>query len=185
MARLVRTHAPLQEPSDEVFWIIRPHLPRETRTFLAKFYSGMLVASSPTTHGYERSGEVGFRFDEVEVPDAATLDVVARAAGASEEEIARLNPKYLRGMTPPGRRSTIRVPEGSGDSFRAAFDSIPPDERTTWIEHEIRSGDTLGEVAELYGVSLSDLREANPGVRARYLRVGDLLVVPVVAGWGR
>lgn len=184
VARLIRTHAPLLELSDDVFWAIRDYLPRETRTFVAKFYSGMLVARSPTTHGYRRAGENGFRFDEVEVPDATSLDVVARAAGASVEEIARLNPKYVRGITPPGLISTVRVPEGSGAGFREAWESIPPDERRTFVEHAVVRGETLSHIARRYGVSVAELQAANPDVRPRYLRVGSVLVVPVVPGWG-
>ena len=182
VARLLRTHAPLHPRSDELYWVIRPHLPRETRSFVAKFYSGMIVAGSPTSHGYQRTGNGRFEFDEVEVPDATSFDVIARAAGTTEEEIARLNPKYVRGVTPPRRNSSVRVPKGSGADFREAYRAIPPEERVTFTEHEIRPGDTLSEIAEKYGVSVTDLQDANPGIRARYLRVGARLVVPVVSG---
>lgn len=184
VARLIREHEPLTPLSDEVYWAIRDHLPSETRDFVAKFYSGMLVARSPTTHGYERVSGAGFEFDEVEVPDATSLDVIARAAGTETEEISRLNPKYLRGITPPGRRSVVRVPKGGGTDFQAAFAAIPAGERTTFVEHAVRSGETLSHIARRYGVSVAELREANPGVRARYLRIGAILIVPVVPGWG-
>ena len=48
-----------------------------------------------------------FDFDQVAVPAATTLDVVARAAESAETEIVRLNPEYVRGMTPPGRRVLV------------------------------------------------------------------------------
>ena len=62
-------------------------------------------------HGFDPSPPPsGFAFDEVVVPDATTLDVVAEAAGAPQDEIERLNPEVVRGITPPGRRTVLRVP---------------------------------------------------------------------------
>ena len=185
LGRIIERYHPLAPRTDELYWEIREHLPRETRDFVAKFFSGMLVARSPTTHGYERPPTAGFEFDEVTVTDAVTLDVVALATGTTEEEIARLNPKYVRGMTPPGRRSSVRVPKGNGAGFHEALERIPPEQRVSFVEHVIESGETLSHIARKYGVTVADLREANPGVRARYLRVGDELIVPIVPGWSR
>jgi membrane-bound lytic murein transglycosylase D len=46
------------------------------------------------------------------------------------------------------------------------------------VQHVVRRGDTLGEIAGLYGVSVSAIRAANPGVRARELRIGQRLIIP-------
>ena len=114
------------------------------------------------------------------VPDATSFDVVARAAEVSHEEIERLNPKYLRGMTIPGQASSIRLPEGRGETFRVNYAKIPAEERVTVVQHRVVSGETLSHIARQYGSRVSDIQAANPGVRARYLRVGALLIVPVV-----
>ena len=177
--RIVRRHAPLAQPSDSLFWALREHFPRETRDFIPKLIGAAVVASAPHRYGHrvERGGPL--RFDEVEVPDATTLDVVARAAGASLEEIERLNPQLLRGITPPGRRFALRVPEGRGATFAENYATIPPEERVSFVEHRVVSGETLSHIARRYGVSVSELEAANPGVRARYLRIGTRLTVPL------
>jgi membrane-bound lytic murein transglycosylase D len=113
------------------------------------------------------------------VPDATTLDVVARAAGVPQPEIERLNPAYLRRMTPPGRASVVRVPEGRGPVFEAAYAAIPPEERVTFVMHRVAQGETLSHIAVHYGVRVSDIEAANPGIRPRFLRVGGTLTVPV------
>lgn len=109
----------------------------------------------------------------------ATLDVVARAAEASDADIARLNPELLRGMTPPGQRFTLRVPAGSAAIFEANYALIPESERVSFLEHTVVSGETLSHIARRYRVSVPDLEAANPLVRARYLRIGARLTVPV------
>lgn len=181
--RILRQHAPLAEPSDSVFWALRHHWPRETREFVPKLVGAILVAQEPRRYGFEGlDKDPPLRFDEVVVPDGTTFDVLAEAAGVEEEEIRRLNPELFRGFTPPGVEVRVRVPWGRGDLFAERYALVPPDERMTSVEHSVAAGETLSHIALRYGVSLSDLRAANPGVRPRFIRPGDVLVVPLVLG---
>jgi membrane-bound lytic murein transglycosylase D len=104
---------------------------------------------------------------------------VAEAAGVSLEEIERLNPEIVRGLTPPGRETILRVPSGQGWSFRERYALIPPEERVSYVEHQVAKGETLSHIANKYGVRLSDLQAANPTVRPRSLRIGQRLTVPI------
>ncbi len=178
--RVLDTHAPLVPPSDSLFWALRRHFPRETRDYIPKFFAAAMVAEDPEAHGFERPSDTGsFTFDEVVVPDATTLDVVAEAAGVSLEDIQRLNPEIVRGMTPPGRETILRVPVGQGWYFRERYALIPPEERVTYVEHRVAKGETLSHIARKYGVPLTDLQAANPRARPRSLRIGQTLTVPI------
>lgn len=183
--RILRERAPVAPHSDSLFWALRHHFPRETREFVPKLVGAIMVAQNPQRFGYEL-GEVDppFRFDAVEVPQATTLDVLALAAGVDEAEIRRLNPELYRGFTPPGETFTVRVPEGRAELFASNYARIPPSERLTVVEHAVARGETLSHIARRYGVSVSDLQAANPGIRPRYLRVGARLTVPIVVGSG-
>jgi LysM repeat protein len=44
--------------------------------------------------------------------------------------------------------------------------------------HTVQQGDTYYRIASRYGIRLSDLEAANPGVNPRQLRIGQQLVVP-------
>lgn len=177
--RILARHAPLAPRSDSLFWALREHFPRETREFLPKLVGAIIVASNPAAHGYEVERGGPFAFDEVEVPDATTLDVVARATGSTLAEIERLNPELVRGITPPGRAHRLRVPPGSGPRFEVEYARIPPEERVSFVEHRVAPGETLSHIALRYRISVADLQAANPGVRARFLRVGARLTVPL------
>jgi peptidoglycan lytic transglycosylase D len=177
--RVLSRYAPLAPRSDSLYWALRARLPRETRDFVPKLFGAIIVAGSPESHGYERRENRGFDFDAVMIPDATTLDVVARAAETPEGEILRLNPEYVRGMTPPGRHVLVRVPAGSGRTFRLNYADIPRDERVTFVEHRVSRGETLSHIAARYGVPIRDLEAANPLVRPRFLRIGALITVPV------
>jgi LysM repeat protein len=59
-------------------------------------------------------------------------------------------------------------PAGSGSKPQ------PPKART----HIVASGETMAAIARKYGVNLSALEEANPGVSPKHLRVGQTLNLP-------
>jgi peptidoglycan lytic transglycosylase D len=173
--RVLARYARGVEPSDSLFWALRARFPRETRDFVPKLISAIVLArdadvATPTDP---------FRFDRVTVPDATTLDVVARAAAVPQADIERLNPQYVRGMTPPGRPSELRVPEGAGPTFATAYALIPPEERVTFVEHRVAAGETFSHIAVRYGVRVADIQAANPALRPRYLKIGSLVTVPV------
>jgi membrane-bound lytic murein transglycosylase D len=179
--RILRRHLhPLTPLSDSLYWEVRPRLPRETRDFVPKFLGALVVASNPRAHGLGSvAPPVGFAFDAVTVPDATTLDVVAEAAGASQAEIERLNPEIVRGITPPGRVTQLRVPPGRGSAFTESYARIPPESRVTFVEHRVSQGETLSGIALRYGVRLSDLQAANPRVKPRRLQIGQRITVPI------
>jgi membrane-bound lytic murein transglycosylase D len=179
--RIARRYAPLSQASDSLFWALRAHFPRETRDFVPKLIGAIVVASAPQRYGHEVERGGRLRYDDVEVPDATTLDIVARAAGTSLEEVERLNPQLLRGITPPGRRYTLRVPEGLGARFTTSYAAIPPAERVSFVEHRVVQAETLSHIARRYRLSVAELEAANPSVRARYMRVGARLTVPLAS----
>jgi LysM repeat protein len=45
-------------------------------------------------------------------------------------------------------------------------------------EHRIKPGDTLSKLADLYGLSLDDILDANPGIDPRRLQVGQPIRLP-------
>lgn len=178
--RLLETRAPLVPPSDSLLWALRRFLPKETQDYIPKFFAAALVAENLAAHGFEPPKDTAaFTFDEVVVPDATTLDVVAEAAGAPLEEIERLNPEIVRGMTPPGRETILRVPPGQGWQFRERYALIPPEERVSYVEHRVEEGETLSHIARRYGVRLADLQAANPRAKPKSLRIGQTLTVPM------
>lgn len=183
--RLLREHAPLAPLSDSLFMVIAPHLPRETREFVPKFLAAATVAEAPARFGLAPPVDtVRFDYDEVEVPDATSLDVVARAAGVDEARIRGLNPQLVRGITPRGQATRLRVPRGRAEAFRDAFARIPPDERITVREHVVARGESFWTIARLYGIRVGELEGANPRIDSRRLQIGARLLVPLVPGRG-
>ncbi|HEX9581774.1 MAG TPA: lytic transglycosylase domain-containing protein, partial [Gemmatimonadales bacterium] len=94
--------------SDATFFALsdRRYLRRETRDYVPKLIAAALIAKEPRRYGFEDLPELEpLVFDEVTVPDATGLDVIARLADTATAALTELNPHYFRGVTPPGRTS--------------------------------------------------------------------------------
>lgn len=115
---ILQRHAPGRATSDRLYWDVRQHLPQETRDFVPKFVAAMVIASDPEAHGYRTPPKQPFAFDRIRVEPGTRLSTVARAVGSSSAEIDRLNPEYLRGRTPSGGVTYVRVPVGSGEAVQ-------------------------------------------------------------------
>lgn len=53
-----------------------------------------------------------------------------------------------------------------------------PTIRTEAIEYSIQSGDTLGEIARTYGISLEELIAANEPINPNFLSIGQIIEIP-------
>ena len=177
--RLLERYGAGAATPDEEFLAIHPHLPAETRDFVPRLLAAATLASRPENFGFTASEPAPLMFDEVKVPDATSLDVVAQAAGVEEEMIRLLNPQYVSGFTPFGEARAVRIPDGLRSHFSTNFAAIPPEERLSFVEHVVAPGDTFSEIAARYGVRVSDLADANHRVNPRRLQIGATVVVPL------
>jgi membrane-bound lytic murein transglycosylase D len=164
---------------DERFILVQSRLPAETRDFIPRFYAAATLAGDPAAHGLPVIAPRPANFDEVLVPDATSLDVVARAAGVSEDVILEMNPHYLRGFTPVGEVRTVRVPQGRSFEFERNYALIPPNERLSILEHTVAAGETFSHIASRYGVSVAELTGMNSQVDPRRLQIGMTIMIPV------
>jgi len=118
---IMERHAPDVEPSDALYWALRPYMPKETADFVPNLFGAIIVASDPEGHGYRAPEPRVFSFDRVPVRGQLSFERAAEAAGTSADEIARLNPQYVRGVTPSDEIVDLRLPEGRGAAFREYF----------------------------------------------------------------
>jgi len=181
--RLLRNHADGARGDDSLYWRISRHLPSETRNYVPKLIAAAIIAKYPDRYGFgDVVPEVPETFDFVTVPDATDLSVIAEAAGVSTKEIEALNPQFLRGVTPPGRKVRVRVPAGRAEAFAVAYARIPPDRRVRVLEHVVAKGETLSHIARRYRTTVAALMETNKIRDPKSLQVGRRLIVSLGPG---
>jgi LysM repeat protein len=104
---------------------------------------------------------------------------LARLADTSVAALLELNPQFVRGITPPGRAVVVRVPRGAGAHVAERYADLPINERVTFVDHYVTTGQTLSSIAQRYKVTVTMLQAANPRLRAHALRVGQRVIVPM------
>ena len=173
---------PTGELSDETFFDLadRRYLRRETRDYVPKLIAARIVAMDHAAHGFTSVPVLSpLVFDEFTVSSQTGLDVIASLADTNAMALRELNPQFHRGVTPPDEVITVRVPRGTGKLVAQRYAELPPSERVNFLEHVVRRGETLGEISASYGISLRYVREANPNVRPRRMRIGQRLMIPL------
>jgi len=168
--------------TDHVFFQLsdRRYLRRETRDYVPKLIAAALIAKQPARYGFTGITPLPpLVFDDVLVADATGLDVVARLADTTVAALLELNPHFVRGVTPPGREVTVRVPLGRGDRVARRYAELAVTDRITFIDHYVTRGETLSGIARRYRVSQAMIEGANLRLRPQALRVGQRIVIPM------
>lgn len=111
VGRTLQRNAGGRRGDEQLYWVIRPHLPGETQRYVPKYLAIVEIARRPEAFGLRpRPKHPSLAFDIVWTPGNTPVDSVARAVRASTAAVRALNPHLIRGVTPPGRRWPVRVP---------------------------------------------------------------------------
>jgi membrane-bound lytic murein transglycosylase D len=161
-------------------------LPWETCLYTPKVLATAIVGHNRAVFGFDNLEEVPpERWEEVPVPTSIPLSVIARAAGASEADIKRLNPQLRKERTPPGEPGyVVRVPRGA----KGDFDRRLAELATDWDgmdAYVVAHGERLEDVATTFGISLSQLKKLNGIARESEIEGGTVLVVPRITAEAR
>ena len=98
-----------------------------------------------------------------------TLDKIARSFGVTVDEIKEWN--NIKGNNiNAGQKLTIYSDKSTGKNSSS---KDTPKKKT----HTVKSGETLGKIAEKYGVGLSKLKKAN-GLKSDKISIGQKLIIP-------
>lgn len=158
-------------------------LPRETRAYVPKLLAMRRIVGDPTAHGLAFAPIPNAPyFVKVDVGGQLDLQVAAELAELSKEELLALNPAFNHWVTDPEGPHHILVPVDRFERFQAGIAALPPEERVRIVYHRVRRGDTLGEIAHKYGISVAALKTANK-LRSNLIHPGqDLLIAAAPKG---
>lgn len=164
------------------FWDLRDtrYLKRETKEYVPRYMAATIIAKNPEAHGFIVDYHEPLQYDEVIVAGPIDLNVIARCAETTVEEIKAFNPELKRWCTPPYLSEyTIRIPAGTKETFLSNLTGIPEEERFTAQTYRVKKGDTLKKIAKNFGVSKTDIVGANLLGKRYRPKVGDVLLIPL------
>ncbi|HYG66163.1 MAG TPA: LysM peptidoglycan-binding domain-containing protein [Anaeromyxobacteraceae bacterium] len=175
-----------QKAGQADFWemaegrILKP----ETKGYVPKLMAAAIIAKHPEAFGFraeEIEPQKWTEYEEVTIPNATLLSVLANAAGVSERDLIDLNPELRRACTPP-RTYQLKIPRTSSEQFAASWPKVKDKVRMTFAGHTVRRGDTLSSIARRHGVPVQGIMEMNGLKHTRKLRVGQELLIPRSVG---
>jgi membrane-bound lytic murein transglycosylase D len=150
----------------------------ETRHYVPKLIAAALIAKHPERFGFHVEFEQPREVEEVRVPDATDLHVLAKTAGITFEELRDINPELRRFCTPPGGY-TLRLPKGTREAFLAEYQKLDAKDRLSFTEHRVEKGEPLNRIARAYGVTEAAILRTNGIKSYKQIKPGRILVIPM------
>jgi len=170
-----RVERQIKKQKTRNFWKLK--LKKQTRNYVPLYMAATIIAKNPEEYGFHVDYDEPLEFDVVRVNKALDLKVVADALNVSVNTIKELNPKLLRGVTPPHYKNfPLRIPKGTKELFAQKYDEIP--EKDLYGFHKIKWGETVSSIAKKYGVSPFSIIQANNLSKRYKIYAGDYLKIP-------
>ena len=160
------------------FWQLYRYLPRETRSYLPQFVSIMYVMNYHYYHGIFAQN---FRFlphtDTLHIRQGIDLKLFATAINLCKNDLIQLNPSYLWGIAPPGRRSILYLPHHMKDTLTPSYKGLLSElalaskpaikalekklkkrrKSKKRLRYRVRRGDALITIARRHKVRIADI----------------------------
>ncbi len=147
------------------FWAAYPYLPRETRNYVPNILATIIIANNPAKYGFGHVRPAPrLKYDRIRVPSSTSLGLIAQASDTSVKYLRYLNPELRTNRTPP-EPYVVRVPAGKANNVVGIFRRVPSKTRNTARLANSSKGESWANLARRTGVSVAELKAANPGMR--------------------
>lgn len=184
------------------FWAIQKYLPGETRGYVPAFIAATYMMNYPSEHNIYplENADIEYHLDTVHVDASYNLSALANNLDMTLGELLGYNPAIKRGVIPYGVGNvTLTLPYEKAIMFASLNDSTfkqSSNEQRLAMNRQmalekkqiaskstakartitVRSGDSLGKLANKYNVKESDLRRWN-NIKGSRINVGQKLVI--------
>ena len=188
------------------YWEVRPFLPRETQGYVPNFIAAAYLLTYHAEHNIiPMEATIRYpQLDTMCLTKGVHFSTIAQILSMEEEEVERLNPIYKKNYvpkTPEGECISLPLqkigdlvsledslyamefsayekltPDLTKEQSRPSQSEIKPNTSASYQYHKVRSGETLGTIAEKYGTTVSTIKRIN-GLRSSKIYVGQRLKV--------
>jgi membrane-bound lytic murein transglycosylase D len=183
------------------YWNIRRNLPRETANYVPAFLATMYIYEFRKEHGLEpkKAALTYFETDTITIKKQISFQQISELLDISLTQIQFLNPIYKLDIIPYNvdKLHYLRLPKdkiglfvSNEEAIYAYIDNIDNQKEkpnsvvtesfssssSNTQYHKIRSGESLGLIAEKYNVPISSLRKWN-NIRGNNIRAGKTLKI--------
>ncbi len=191
------TKAITRSGGKKTFWEIYPYLPRETRNYLPAFIAVNYAMSYYKEHSIcPIEPIVSQTTDTIHITKNIHFEQIIHFTGISKEELQNFNPQYLTDIIPGSYRTcSLTLPADRIKPLLEAGDSLylfkkesyfsksklnyiedSMNNRSNFITHKIKSGETLSTIARKYHTTVKDIMKWN-NLTSDKIRAGKSLSI--------
>ena len=156
-------------------------LPPETRNYVPKLQAIKNIVTSPEKFGLALNSIPNRPyFARVTTPKQIDAKLAAQLAEISYEEFTSLNPSYNRPVIKSqGEKHQLLLPVWAAERFvenLANYDKP----LTNWQTYNARRGERMDNIADKFGINVSELRNVNGLSASKKVRNSQAMLVPAV-----
>jgi len=161
------------------YWLLcdKKLLKQETIHYVPKFLAVSYILTRPRQFGVNYWPETT-EWTTIKPGKQVSLDIIARETGIDRGLLNRLNTELLHGITPPDANYELKIPPAHTDTVTALLAREDAAGLLRYYRYQIRYGDTLSALSRHYGVSVDMIDQYNPGIKNRYLKIGETVLIP-------
>ena len=175
----------IREKKADSTWGNRPvtywdlQLPQETMHYVPRILAAMVIGHFPDHYDVSIEKRHLPAYDTVTVFDSFSLDEIAKFLKVPEDTLRTLNMELTMWCTPPNRDAyLLRLPYGTRAAFVQNYDRMEKNGFSSWKQHKVRKGESVGVIAQQYGVRVSEIQRANDMKKTK-LKPGRTLLIPI------
>lgn len=167
--------------SDDYWDLLRTNQIRdETKNYVPHYMAAALIARAPEVFGFNYLDyHKPLDYEEITLHHPVDIEVIARCANTTVDEIRHLNAELRRWSTPPHVPNyTIKVPPQAKESFIANLEQIPSNERFSYDLYKVKKGENIKKIAAKLNVPVIAIIHLNSFTGLENLKAGDVIKVP-------
>ena len=124
------------------------------------------------------------KWRRVEINKAVSLEIISECSDLNIGLLQEYNPELKQGVIPPledGQSYSFRLPIIANSLFDSLLAEVKVEKihEVVFLDHRVKRGESLWLIARKYDVRIQDIVTINKLARAKFIRPGQILQIPV------
>ena len=158
-------------------------LPRQTRNYVPNIMAALFISKNPDKYGFSVKPISDLEWSVISLTKSYKLSDIAKCAGIDLQIIKDYNPEIRQDRIPPLEKNktyNLRLPNSANSNFEKLLSAVIVEkiEKTVFVDHKVKYGESLWIIARKYGVSLKAITEVNKIRNPRLIKPGQVLRIP-------